>query len=85
VYDETMTLTKEEKEELRLATILLKALVKGPVYFFDLPILHIWHGDMYTAVKCLNRLGIKVERTDSGGKPTWEIISISNEWWALTS
>lgn len=32
--------------------------------------------DLYHAVRRLGNVGVVVERTDSGGRPTWEIISI---------
>ncbi len=78
-------LTPEKKAELELAARLLNALQYGPVNNFGmfgvfrqhpLPSIYLRFSgaEMHTAVRCLQRLGFPVERTDSGGNPQWELI-----------
>lgn len=59
----------EKKEDTDLAEKLLRLLLRGPVHNFDFP-----PRNMYVAVRCLQRLGFPVERTDSGGTPTWQLV-----------
>lgn len=81
-------LTPAEKRELDLAKQLLRALVQGPVenvgggVFCMTPLsgrpesLTLNPSDMYIAVRCLQRLGYGVERTDAGGTPRWILTSL---------
>jgi hypothetical protein len=66
-------MTQQRLEELELAARLLSALLQGPVTCYRLPPRLYMH-DMYKAVQCLNSMGIKVERIDAGGTPTWDLV-----------
>ena len=80
-------LSSSEKRELDLAKRLAKALYRGPVRNFGgiftgkraeprKELQGFTQSDMYTAVRCLQRLGYGIERTDAGGQPTWELTSV---------
>ena len=63
---------------LKHSNILLGALMNGTVHYYALP--HpLTNTDMYHAVQWLNSVGIRVSRTDSGGCPTWDIVSVDNK------
>ena len=66
-------MTQQRQEELELASQLLKALLLGPVHRHNLPRC-MCMTDMRIAVQCLTQMGIKVERTDAGGNPTWQLV-----------
>lgn len=50
--------------------ILLKLLRKGPLNWTELP---FDTTRMYHSVRHLSSLGHRIERTDAGGNPTWEL------------
>lgn len=77
-----MKLDSKLKRQIEIADALLTALMKGRVKAFDLPkcgVSRLSMTEMCDAVNYLNRCGIHVSRIDSGGNPTWDILSVDHK------
>lgn len=59
-----------------LGDLVLAVLQKGPLDIYNLPMVGQWRIGMTqlcTAIRNLNKRGIKCGRTDAGGRPTWAL------------
>ena len=77
-----MSLDQTLLNKVKLANALLCDLMKGPVYHDSLPLCgktRLSKIEMFESVQYLNECGIEVSRVDSGGTPTWEILSVNRK------
>lgn len=71
---------REEQNKLSIAFNVLESLIKGPLKNFgmicdvDGKSLRISATELCDAIRFLTSHGYKINRTDCGGSPTWELI-----------